>query len=61
MLISLNWIRDFVDLPVDLDPHALAERFTMTCAEVEGVEHIAIGARGLIAARVDQVEPLPGK
>ncbi|MCP4591949.1 MAG: phenylalanine--tRNA ligase subunit beta, partial [bacterium] len=27
----------------------------------EGVEHIAIGARGLIAARVDQVEPLPGK
>ena len=38
MLISLNWLRDFVDLPDDLDPRTLAERFTMVCAEVEGVE-----------------------
>jgi phenylalanyl-tRNA synthetase beta chain len=60
MLISLNWIRDFVDLPADLDPHALAERFTMTCAEVEEVERIAIGAKGLITAGVVAVTALPG-
>ncbi len=40
MLISLNWIRDFVDLPGNVDPRALAERFTVTTAEVEGVEQV---------------------
>jgi len=60
MLISLNWLRDFVELPADLDVHALAERFTMTCAEVEGVERITVDARGLIAARIEAVQNLPG-
>lgn len=60
MLISLNWIRDFVDLPTDLDPNDLAERFTRTTAEVEGVKEISIGARGLIVARVLSVTELPG-
>lgn len=60
MLISLNWLRDFVDLPENLDPHELAERFTMVCAEVEGVERIAVGAQGLIAAGVVELRELPG-
>jgi phenylalanyl-tRNA synthetase beta chain len=60
MLISLSWIRDFVDLPADLDSHALAERFTMTCAEVEEVERIEIGARGLIAVGITAAKSLPG-
>ena len=38
MLISLNWLRDFVDLPADLDARELAERFTLTTAEAEGVD-----------------------
>lgn len=45
MLISLNWLKDFVDIPEDLDPTELAERFTITCAEVEKVEHIRKGDR----------------
>lgn len=63
MLISLNWIRDFVDLPADIDPRALAERFTVTTAEVEGVEHVACGAQGLVAGRVlsaERVGDAPG-
>lgn len=60
MLISLKWIADFVDLPADLDPHALAERFTRTTAEVEGVERVSVGAKGLVAARVVSVTELPG-
>jgi len=40
MLISVNWLRDFVDIPADLDAKALADRFTITTAEVEGVEHL---------------------
>lgn len=60
MLISLNWIRDFVDLPADVDPRKLAERFTLVTAEVEGVEHITCTADGLIAAEILAVEPIPG-
>ena len=60
MLISVNWLREFVDLPADLDVAALAERFTMTCAEVEGVERIEVGAAGLIAAKIVSHEDLPG-
>ena len=52
MLISLNWIRDFVDLPADLDPKALGLRLTVTTAEVDGVHEIRVNARGLIAAKV---------
>lgn len=58
MLISVNWLRDFVDVPEDFDPPSLAERFTMICAEVEGVERLSVGAEGLIAAGVRQVEPV---
>ena len=58
MLISLNWIRDFVDLPEDLDPRELANRFTLTCAEVESAEPVAVEAHGLIAVKVLQVEPV---
>ena len=60
MLISLNWLSDFVSLPHDLDPRALAERFTVTVAEVEGIEHLTTTASGLIAARIERVEPIPG-
>jgi len=60
MYVSLNWLRDFVDLPADLDCHALAERFTMTTAEVEGVERIKVEASGLVAAEIVEIAPLPG-
>ncbi len=60
MLISVNWLRDFVDLPDDLDVPELAERFTMTCAEVEGVERIQVSARDLIAAQIVSLEELSG-
>ena len=60
MLISVNWLRDFVDLPADLDPRELAERFTIVCAEVEGVEPISVGAEGLIAAGIVEVSDVPG-
>jgi len=59
MLISLNWIRDFVSLPADLDPSELAERLTMTTAEVEGVQALRVDAAGLVAAEILVVEPIP--
>ena len=58
MLISLNWIRDYVNLPGDLDPIALAERFTRTTAEVDGVHRVEVAAKGLICAGVERIVPL---
>lgn len=58
MFISLNWLRDFVDLPAGFDPRELALKFTLTTAEVEGVERVQANITGLVAARIDAVEPL---
>ncbi len=60
MLISLKWIRDYVDLPADLDTHELGERLTTTTAEVEEVKRVSIGARKLIVARIESATDLPG-
>lgn len=60
MLVSLNWIRDYVDLPADLDPVAVAEVFTRTTAEVDGVHRMDVTARGLIAASVKTLSPVLG-
>ncbi|HOA75044.1 MAG TPA: phenylalanine--tRNA ligase subunit beta [Phycisphaerae bacterium] len=60
MFISLNWVRDFVDLPADVDPRELAEQFTIVTAEVEGIEHIQCEAAGLVAAEILSVAPIPG-
>lgn len=57
MLVSLQWIRDFVDLPPDLDPVELAEVFTRTTAEVDGVHRLEVSPRGLISAQVKTVSP----
>ncbi|NOT02099.1 MAG: phenylalanine--tRNA ligase subunit beta [Phycisphaerales bacterium] len=60
MLISLNWLRDFVDVPASLTAEALADQFTIVCAEVEGVEPIAVNARGLICAEVKSLSSTGG-
>ncbi len=61
MLISLNWLRDFVDIPDSLSPRDLALQFTITAAEVEGVEEHAADVHGLIAARIDAIRAQPGE
>jgi len=57
MKVSLNWLKDFVDIPAEMDPRALAERFTMTTAEVEDITPIRVDAEGLVAGKVLAVEP----
>ena len=43
MLVSLNWLREYVDIPDDLDADELAHRLTMASAEVEGVHRVGAG------------------
>jgi len=61
MIISLNWLRDFVDIPASLNPQQLALKFTTTTAEVEGVVEQRANFEGLLAARIDAVDPVPGE
>ena len=61
MLISLNWIKDFVDIPADLDAEALALKFTVTTAEVDGIERVAPNFTGLVAGRIEGVERVAGE
>jgi len=55
MLISLSWIRDYVDLPDGTDARALAERFSVTTAEVDDVHEIRAEAKGLRAAKIQSI------
>lgn len=51
MKFSWNWISDWVDLS-GVDVSEVADRFTMTVAELEGVEPVGAGLRGVRVGRI---------
>ena len=58
MYISINWIKDFVDLD-GIDVEKLIYKFTMSTAEVEGITKHGEDVKGVIVAQilsVDEVE-----
>jgi phenylalanyl-tRNA synthetase beta chain len=60
MLVSLKWLRDYVDLPADLDVEELAERLTMASSEVEGIHRTGDWDRALVTVgHVLAVDPHP--
>ena len=58
MYISLNWIKDYVDL-TGIDTKELLNKFTLSCAEIEGVEEKGNGFDGVITAQIKSVENHP--
>ena len=58
MLLSMNWIGDFVDL-TGLDKKALIQRFTLSTAEVEDIIEKGADTFGVIVARIASVENHP--
>ncbi|MBO7292344.1 MAG: hypothetical protein J6V07_00235, partial [Clostridia bacterium] len=58
MLLSMNWIGDFVDL-AGLDKRALIQRFTLSTAEVEDIIEKGADTFGVIVARIASVENHP--
>lgn len=59
MLVSLNWIREFVDLPQDLAMSQLAYDLTMRTVEVEGWKNPADDMRHVLVGEILTVEPHP--
>ena len=60
MLVSLKWLRDYIDLPSELDISKLAELLTSASAEVEGIEYRGSDWDDLIqVGHVNDVSPHP--
>lgn len=55
MYISINWIKDFVDLD-GIDVENLIYKFTMSTAEVEGITKHGQDVNGVIVAKILSVE-----
>ncbi len=57
MIVTLNWLKEFVDF--DLPAEELAHRLTMAGLEVDAMERLGEGLDGVIVARLQAVEPHP--
>ncbi len=58
MLISYNWLKDFIEL--DQDPKDLAEKITRTGVEIAGVNHPQEGMTKLVVGHIIDCEPIAG-
>ncbi len=58
MYISINWIKDFVDLE-GVDIEKLINQFTLSCAEVEGIEYKGKELSGIYTAKILSVANHP--
>ena len=58
MLLSMNWISDFVDLS-GLDKKALIRNFTLSTAEVEDIIVKGEDTYGVVVAKILSVENHP--
>ena len=58
MLISLDWLKEYVDIPVDVE--TLAERLTLAGNEVERIAEQDVDFQGVVVAEVKSLRPLPG-
>ena len=59
MKLSLNWIKDYVKLPEDMDLSRLAYDLTMSTVEVEGAESLAERFDKIIVGEIKEVLPHP--
>lgn len=59
MLLSLNWLKDFIKIPKGVSPEDLALRLTMHTVEVEGWSDQSTSFKGVVVGKVISVEKHP--
>ncbi len=59
MKLSLNWIKDYVNIPADMDLSKFAYDLTMSTVEVEGAEDIAASFNHIVVGEILEVLPHP--
>ena len=57
MLVSLKWLKDYVNINVTAEE--LAEKLTMAGLEVDGIKTIRPSFSGVVAAKITSVKPHP--
>ena len=58
MLISLDWVKEYLDLPVNAKE--LAVKTTMTSQEVDEIIEPAKGLKKIVIGKTIEVSPMPG-
>lgn len=61
MLISWNWLNEFLTLPSDVTLQEVAEKLTITGCEVESIERPCDFIRGVITARIARLDKHPAR
>ena len=59
MKVSLNWIKDYVDLPADMDLKRLAYDLTMSTVEVEDTIELAKQFDNMVVGQIKTIEQHP--
>ncbi|MFA5360180.1 MAG: phenylalanine--tRNA ligase subunit beta, partial [Patescibacteria group bacterium] len=59
MYLSLNWLKDFVDIPKEVSALELGKKLTMHTVEVEKVEAQAEKYKNVIVGKILEVKPHP--
>ena len=59
MKVSLNWIRDYVQLPADADLKKLAYDLTMSTVEVEGATDLGASFHDMVVGVINTIEQHP--
>lgn len=59
MLVSFNWLKEYVDLE-NMTPDELGEKFTLGGLEVETIQKLGEGLEHLVVGEVETCEPLEG-
>jgi len=57
MLISFNWLKEFVE--IDQSAEEIADLLTMGGIEVEAVTHVGQGLEKVVTARIQGISPHP--
>ena len=58
MKISLNWIKDYVDLS-GIDTEEIVKRFNLSTAEIENVEYMGAKTHGVVFGKILEVSNHP--
>jgi len=59
MNISINWIKDYVELPEDISPRDMGVKFTLATCEVEGVETSGEHLKAVKVVKITGIEKHP--
>lgn len=59
MLVSFNWLKQYLNLPDSITPEELADKLTMSTVEVEGIEKQSGSLEKIVVCRIEKIKRHP--